>query len=115
MDKLIGIVGTCAAGKTTLTVNLKSLGYRVKHIAQEHSYVPYMWQKITKPDILIYLDVSYENTLLRRKLSWSRDEFEDQLRRLDHARQHADLVIDTDLLDVQGVLQKVETFLSKQS
>ena len=115
MDKLIGIVGTCAAGKTTLTVNLKSLGYRVKHIAQEHSYVPYMWQKITKPDILIYLDVSYENTLLRRKLSWSRDEFEDQLRRLDHARQHADLVIDTDLLDVQGVLQKVESFLSEQS
>lgn len=111
MEKLIGIVGPCAAGKTTLAANLKGLGYRVKHIAQEHSYVPSMWQKITRPDILIFLDVSYENTLLRRKLSWSRDEYNEQLLRLVHARQHADLVIDTNLLDIQGVLQNVAAFL----
>lgn len=112
MEKLIGIVGPCAAGKTTLTRNLRNLGFRVKHIAQEHSYVPYMWQKITKPDILIFLDVSYENTLVRRDLTWSRDEFEEQLRRLDHARQHADLVIETDALDELGVLQKALDFLT---
>jgi len=111
MEKLIGVVGPCAAGKTTLVANLRRLGYRAKHIAQEHSYVPYMWQKITQPDILIFLEVSYENTLLRRKLSWSRDEYNEQLIRLVHARQHADLVIDTNLLDTQGVLQNVETFM----
>jgi dephospho-CoA kinase len=112
MDRLIGIVGTCAAGKTTLANHLKALGYRVKHIAQEHSYVPYMWQKLTNPDILIYLEVSYENTLLRRNLTWSREEFEEQLRRLAHARQNADLIIDTDPIDAQEVLQKVLVFLT---
>ncbi len=112
MDTLIGIVGPCGAGKTTLANHLKSLGYRVKHIAQEHSYVPSMWQKLTNPDILIYLEVSYENTLLRRNLNWSQDEFDEQLRRLAHARQNADLIIDTNSTGAQGVLQKVLDFLT---
>jgi dephospho-CoA kinase len=41
MKKLrIGVVGPCAAGKTTLVAALKNRGYEVHHIAQEHSYVP---------------------------------------------------------------------------
>ena len=52
----IGVVGPCAAGKTTLIAGLRNHGYTAKHIAQEHSYVPAMWQLLTNPDILIYLD-----------------------------------------------------------
>jgi ABC-type Mn2+/Zn2+ transport system ATPase subunit len=52
---LVGIVGPCGAGKTTLTRNLTAAGISARAIAQEHSYVPYMWQKITNPDILIFL------------------------------------------------------------
>lgn len=65
---IIGIVGPCGAGKSSVASALKSHGYPIRHIAQEHSYVPDMWRRLTNPDILIYLDVSYENTILRRKL-----------------------------------------------
>lgn len=108
---LIGIVGPCAAGKTTLIANLKEHGYNARHIAQEHSYVPDMWQRLTRPDVLIYLDVSYPQTLLRRRLNWSEAEYQEQVHRLRHAREHADLYIHTDALTPQQVLQAVLEFL----
>jgi thymidylate kinase len=108
----IGIVGTCSAGKSTLALGLKQRGYlNVRPIAQEHSYVPYMWQRITNPDILIYLEVSYENAQKRRWLNWSLDEYAEQLRRLQHARQHAHLILDTNPLSVEGVLETVIEYL----
>ena len=55
---LIGIVGPCGAGKTTLAQGLRGKGYRARAIVQEHSYVQDMWQRITKPDILIFLQAS---------------------------------------------------------
>ena len=108
---LIGIVGPCGAGKSTLANNLIREGYSVRHIAQEHSYVPSMWQHITSPDLLIYLDVSYENTIVRRSLDWTEGEYLEQLKRLQHARQHADLYLDTNSLDQNGVLQAVLAWL----
>ncbi len=69
---LIGVVGPCAAGKSTLIAGLTRLGYRTRHIAQEHSYVKDMWQRLTNPDILVFLDASYPTTCQRRKLDWTR-------------------------------------------
>ena len=112
-DKLIGIVGPCGAGKTTLIKGLKESGYRLRHIAQEHSYVPYMWKRISNPDILIFLQVSYSVSMQRRKMNWTEDEYQEQLRRLSHARQHADYFLDTDNLSIQEVKERVLTFLQK--
>jgi len=104
---IIGVVGPCASGKSTLIAGLQSRGFTGKHIAQEHSYVKDMWQRITKPDLLVYLHVSYPLTLTRRQLNWNEAEYQEQLRRLQHARLHADWIIDTDPLTVQEVLEKV--------
>jgi len=108
---LIGIVGPCGAGKSTLLAGLESHGYRCRHIAQEHSYVQAMWQVITKPAALIYLHTSFENATARRKLNWNLKDYEEQLHRLQHARQHADLFIDTDPLAPREVLSLAVDYL----
>ena len=108
----IGVVGPCGAGKTTLIVALKSMGYQASHIAQEHSYLPNMWARLVNPDILVYLNASFVVSTQRRKLDWSRQEYNEQLRRLQDARQHADLVIETDELTPSEVLHRVLDFVN---
>lgn len=110
----IGVVGPCAAGKTTLIDGLKSHSYQAKQIAQEHSYVPDMWRRITDPDFLVYLDVSYQNTIERKKLNWNFSEYQEQLNRLQHAREHADFYLNTDMLTPFEVLQAVLIFLANR-
>ena len=112
---IIGVVGACGAGKSSLVAGLKAHGYLVRHIAQEHSYVPDMWKRLTNPDILIYLDVTYENTIQRRKLDWTNEEYTEQLRRLVHARQHADLFLDTNSLTLAEVLDAVLSFINSSN
>ena len=73
--------------------------------------MPRMWQKIAKPDILIFLDASFPVSTARRKLTWQKADHEEQYRRLNHARQHAHVVIDTDHLTPGQVLQQVLDFL----
>jgi dephospho-CoA kinase len=109
MDRgiLIGVVGPCGTGKSELVSRLKDHGFRVRHIAQEHSFAPKMWRVITNPDILIYLKVSYPKTLDRKNFKWSEKEFQEQLHRLRHARAHADIMIDTDPLTPNEVFQSI--------
>jgi ABC-type glutathione transport system ATPase component len=104
---VLGVVGPCASGKSTLVSTLRGLDYQVKHIAQEHSYVPDMWRQIGKPDFLIYLDVSFEVSTQRAGTSWAENIFNNQINRLKHARQHADLNINTDDLTPRQVLDIV--------
>jgi deoxyadenosine/deoxycytidine kinase len=112
---LVGVVGPCGSGKSTLIEGLESAGFRCRHIAQEHSYVPYMWQRITHPDLLIYLNSSFDVSTQRRKLNWSEAEYQEQLRRLAHARQHADLIIETDDLSSAQVLERTLNFIKSQN
>ena len=108
---LIGVVGPCGSGKSTLIAGLEQHGFSCRHIAQEHSYVPSMWQVISKPDILIFLGASFPVSTTRRKLNWQEKDHAEQMRRLDHARQHAHLLVDTDELTPMQVLQLVLDFL----
>lgn len=110
---LVGVVGPCGSGKSTLIAGLEKYGYVCRHIAQEHSYVQTMWQKIANPEVLIYLSVSFPISTARRKLDWQQKDFNEQLRRLDHARQHANLFIDTDALTPEQVLQRVLNYLEE--
>jgi len=108
----IGLVGPCKAGKSVLKSNLSGHDIRVRHIAQEHSYVQNMWQKISNPDHLIFLDVSYETTLQRSNLKWTIEEYQVQQDRLAHARKHANLIIETDDLTPKQVKAIVLEYLS---
>ena len=112
---LIGVVGPCGSGKSTLITGLNQHGYACRHIAQEHSYVPAMWQIITKPDLLIYLHASFQTSTTRRKLKWNEDDYAEQLRRLSHAREHAHIIINTDDLTPGRILQQALDFLKDLS
>jgi len=112
---LIGVVGPCGSGKSTLITGLNQHGYTCRHIAQEHSYVPAMWQIITKPDLLIYLHASFQISTARRKLNWVESDHTEQLRRLSHAREHAHIIINTDDLTPDRVLQQALDFLKESS
>jgi len=106
--QLIGIVGPCSAGKSALARALRARGYTVKEIMQEHCAAPQMWQRITNPDVLVYLDVRLDVAAQREGLSapssWWLDEREV---RLAHARQHCDVYVDTSDLTSEQVATQV--------
>jgi deoxyadenosine/deoxycytidine kinase len=100
---LIAVVGPCASGKTTLVEALNAHGYNARQVAQEHSYVPSMWEKITQPDVLVYLDASYETCTKRKSLDWNPKEYQAQVERLAYARKRCDLYVDTEDLTPEGI------------
>lgn len=109
----IAVVGPCASGKTALVERLRKLGYEAHECVQEHSYVPTMWQKISRPDVLIYLDASLAVVAERRPADWSEEYLAKLNRRLAHARQHCHLYIQTDGLSEEEVLERALDFLRR--
>jgi deoxyadenosine/deoxycytidine kinase len=114
LKPLIGIAGPCGAGKTTLAEGLHRNGYRARAIAQEHSFVKDMWQRITRPDVLIFLQASCSVGAQRRQMKWIESEWEEQQRRLAHAREHADFFLNTNSLGIVEVLNHVLEFLKNR-
>jgi chloramphenicol 3-O-phosphotransferase len=109
---LVKIVGVSAAGKSTLAAGLRRLGYNARPVAQEHSEVPDMWQRIRPPAWLVFLDADLPSQGARRPdVKWSEPWRRTELERLEHARGHADLLIDTSSLTAEGVLQRAVNFL----
>lgn len=108
----IAVVGVCASGKTTLVEQLRALGYDARQTGQEHSQVPDMWQRISRPQVLIYLDVSLQ-VARQRGQDYEENYYREQLRRLAHARQHSHLCIDTTSLTPKQILDLVLAALEK--
>ena len=109
---LVAVVGPCTSGKSTLVRELLARGYNAREVVQEHSYTPTMWQRITRPDLLIYLDVSWQVAQQRRPTDAKAAWWDELSRRLRHAREHADLYIPTDELTTQEILARTMAFLS---
>lgn len=110
----IAVVGPCSAGKSTLSPFLRAAGYEARQPAQEHSFVPDMWQRITRPDILIYLDVSYGAARSRRPhIDGGTQRLGNQHRRLSHARQYCDYYLDTSEMTPEEVCQAVLEFIDE--
>jgi GTPase SAR1 family protein len=109
----IALVGPCASGKSSLAQALRADGYEVRQPAQEHSFAPDMWQRLSRPDILIFLDVDYHHFQLRRPNNpGGPDYYAEQHRRLSHARTHCNFYVDTSGLTIEGVKTAVFQFLS---
>ncbi len=109
----IGIVGVCAAGKSTLARALLERGYDARQISQEHSYVPDLWQRFSRADILIYLDTSLATLRQRRGTpDWPAHAYAEEMARLRHAREHCHLYICTDDVTPAEILDQVLSFLS---
>ena len=107
----IVFVGVCSAGKSTLASKLREKGYRARTVAQEHSYVPHLWQ-LSRPDVLIYLDASLATIRRRRKARWPQSMLDDEHLKLAMAREHCDLYVHTDGLLPEDVASRVLTFLN---
>lgn len=108
----IAIVGPCASGKSTLVAALRAAGYDARHVAQEHSYVPAMWLRVTRPDVLIYLDANDQTVRARRPYTLETPHWlDDERRRLTHALAHCDLYLPTDDLSAAEVQDRVLGFL----
>ncbi len=109
---LIAVVGPCSSGKSTLTKSLVAAGFAARHPAQEHSYVANMWQRITQPDLLVYLDVDYANMRARRPhIDGGPQRLAEQHYRLRHARELCDFYLDTSGLSAAEVKTAVFNFL----
>jgi excinuclease UvrABC ATPase subunit len=109
---VIKVVGISGSGKSTLVRALRAQGYDARPVSQEHSNVPTLWQQFDHPTYLIYLNAALEDQQARRQdVTWSADAHLEEVRRLSHAREHADLRIDTAGLNPAGVLNVAISYL----
>jgi len=93
-------------------MRLRALGYNARACAQDHSYVPDMWRRLSQPDFLVFLDARLETIARRRDIDWGQRRLDVLLARLVHARAHCDLYLPTDDLTPSEVMGQVRAALS---
>lgn len=112
---LIKVVGVSAAGKSTLVNGLRAQGYNARPASQEHSEMAEMWRKIRPPALLIYLEIDLATQIERRPdVSWDPAWLATEEYRLRHARQHANLILNTCGMEAGEVLSRVLAWLDGQ-
>jgi hypothetical protein len=112
---IIKVVGISGSGKSTLVRALRASGYDARPVSQEHSNIPNLWQQFDHVAYLIYLSASLEDQQARRQdVTWSAAAHQEEEDRLAHAREHADLRIDTGGLTPNGVLQLTLAYLNRR-
>jgi hypothetical protein len=115
MLPLIKIAGISASGKSTLVKNLRQGGYDARPVSQEHSQTPDMWRRIRPPARLIYLHIDLATQRERRPdVTWDEAWLQIEEDRLAHARQHADLILDTRGLSAQEAFLETRAYLQSQ-
>ncbi|MFW6075175.1 MAG: hypothetical protein ACOC9Y_06240 [Chloroflexota bacterium] len=103
----VGIVGPCASGKSTVARLLQEHGADAYAVAQEHSGVPDLWRR-KDPDALIYLNASLDTIRERRgNPQWPGWILDLQQERLRPARQQADLIVETDNVSPEAIVDRI--------
>lgn len=109
---LIKVVGISGSGKSTLVHSLRQAGYNARPVSQEHSGVSDLWAQFDRPIVLIYLYLDFSGQVRRRPdVSWTTDALVEEEARLVHARDHADVRIDTSDLSAHIVLKVALAYL----
>lgn len=112
---LIKVVGLSASGKSTLVSALRRHGYHARPVSQEHSQVATLWQQFDWPRLLIYLETTLAAQQQRRPdVTWTQEELLVEQERLVHAREHADLRINTAEVSATEVTEIVLAFLESR-
>lgn len=112
MNLSVVVVGHCASGKSSVVRALRDRGIDAEAVAQEHSAVGDLWNH-HNPDTVVFLDVTLEQVRARRgNPDWPEWIFRLQTERLSDAREHADLIVDTTMGDLDAVTREVVDFLA---
>src|SRR3954447_6181385 len=111
---IIKVVGISGSGKSTLVRALRNAGYDARPVSQEHSNVPTLWQQFERTTYSIYLYTSLEMQRARRQdVTWTSEAHQEEMRRLTHAREHADLRINTDKFRPEEVFEVTLSYLTR--
>lgn len=106
----IAIVGTCASGKTTIATELRLRGHDAYVVGQEHSVVHDLWNH-QRPQLVVFLTADLETVRSRRGASWPGWLFDAQQQRLEDAREHANVVLDTSELSIDETVASVSRLI----